>query len=39
VEESSETDSSDDKTSQETEDAGKLLKYGLCMNTAVWGYI
>jgi hypothetical protein len=39
VEESSETDSSVDKTSQETQDAGRLIKYGLCMNIAVMGYI
>lgn len=39
VEESSETDSSVDKTSHETQDAGRLIKYGLCMNIAVLGYI
>jgi hypothetical protein len=31
VEESSETDSSDDKTSQEIQNAGRLFKCGLCI--------
>jgi len=39
VEESSETDSFDDKTSQQTQNAGRLFKYSLCMNMAVLGYI